>query len=183
MSLSPSCQLECRLNSSSLVSMVSAGIADQIMLIRWNAGATFNGEGQRYQCVSKRECPEGNGVRKAVTYVTADDIAQGLDPEMMVLLDIRVDQIKVEVEDMKSGEIKIHINKMACLQCEDRFNSLVCAGVAYTFCVDAHWGNERREDLFLRLFGVDRWPKNSVNPSGTCKDNTTNLQLSAFSQV
>ena len=105
--------------------MVAAGIADQIMLIKWNAGATFNGEGQRYQCVSMRECPEGKGVSKSVTYVTAEDIAQGLDPEMMVLLDIRVDQIKVAVEDMKSGEIKIHINKMACLQCGDRFNSFI----------------------------------------------------------
>ena len=95
------------------------------MLIKWNAGATFNREGQRYQCVSIRECPEGDGVRNAVTYVTAEDIAQGLDPEMMVLLDIRVDQIKVAVEDEKSGEIKIHVNKMACLQCGDRFNSFI----------------------------------------------------------
>ena len=72
-----------------------------------------------------RECPEGKGVSKSVTYVTAEDIAQGLDPEMMVLLDIRVDQIKVVVEDKKSGEIKIQINKMACLQCGDRFNTFI----------------------------------------------------------
>ena len=54
--------------------MVAAGIADQIMLVKWNGAATFNSEGQRYQCVSMRECPEGEGVRNAVTYLTAEDI-------------------------------------------------------------------------------------------------------------
>ena len=72
-----------------------------------------------------RECPEGKGVRKSVTYVTAEDIAQGLDPEMMVLLDIRVDQIKVTVEDKKSGQIKIKISKMSCLECGSHFGSFI----------------------------------------------------------
>ena len=84
-----------------------------MLVVKWNGAATFNGEGQRYQVISMRECPEGKkGVRNAVTYVTAEDIAQGLDPELMVLLDIRVDQIKVTVEDKKSGEIKISVNNI-----------------------------------------------------------------------
>ena len=105
--------------------MVAAGIADQIMLVRWNGGATFNGEGQRYQCVSMRECPEGKGVRNEVMYVTAEDIAMGIHPELMILLDIRVDQIKVAVEDKKSGEITIKISKMSCLECGDHFDSFI----------------------------------------------------------
>ena len=105
--------------------MVAASMADKIMLIKWNGAAAFNKEEQRYQCLALRECPEGKGVRNAVTYLTAEDIAMGINPELMILLDIRVDQIKVVVEDKKSGQIKIIIKSMSCLECGSHFDSFI----------------------------------------------------------
>ena len=87
------------------------------MLIKWNGAAAFNKEEQRYQCLALRECPGSKGVRNAVTYVTAEDIALGIHPELMILLDIRVDQIKVAVEDKKSGKITIGNIKPILVHC------------------------------------------------------------------
>ena len=105
--------------------MVAASMADKIMLVKWNGAAAFNKEEQRYQCLALRECPGGKGVRNAVTYVTAEDIALGIHPELMILLDIRVDQIKVRVDEKKTGQVTIGIKNMACLQCSSHFNTFI----------------------------------------------------------
>ena len=72
---------------------------------------------------------------------------QGICPELLNLLDVRVEQLELEHDD-KDGDCHVKVRGMGCLECGDRFNTYL--GDSY-LCEKCH--GPRVFFVFIRSSG------------------------------
>ena len=121
--------------------MVEAGLVDRLMLLRYRRDATWKTPERRYQCLALRECEDtGRAPQSAITYLSKDEVRRGICPELLVLLDIRVDQLEVHHDDDDDGEVHVKVIDMKCLDCGGLFSTYL--GDSY-LCAKCHGPSSR----------------------------------------
>ena len=102
--------------------VVAARMVDGLKLLRYANEATFKTPERRYLCIASRECDGDHAPDSAKTFLSKDEVEAGICPELLCLLDVRVEQLEVEHDD-KDGFCHVKVRGMECLECGDRFNT------------------------------------------------------------
>ena len=76
--------------------VVAARMVDGLKLLRYAKEATFKTPERRYLCIASRECDGDHAPDSAKTYLSKDEVTQGICPELLCLLDLRVGQLELE---------------------------------------------------------------------------------------
>ena len=58
----------------------------------------------------------------ARTFLSKEEVEQGICPELLNLLDVRVEQLELEHDD-EDGDCHVKVRGFGCLECRDRFNT------------------------------------------------------------
>ena len=75
--------------------MVEAGLVDGLRLVKYDHTAVEKGK-NRYLCIAQRESTEKKASR---TYLKKEEVIRGMNPELLVLLDVRVEQLDLVVDE------------------------------------------------------------------------------------
>ena len=102
--------------------VVKARMVDGLKLIRYAKEATFKTPERRYLCIASRECDGDHAPISARTFLSKEEVEQGICPELLNLLDVRVEQLELEHDD-KDGDCHVKVRGFECLECGDRFNT------------------------------------------------------------
>ena len=71
--------------------VVAARMVDGLKLLRYAKEATFKTPERRYLCIASRECDGDHAPDSAKTYLSKEEVEQGICPELLCLLDLRVE--------------------------------------------------------------------------------------------
>ena len=74
-------------------------MVDGLKLLRYAKEATFKTPERRYLCIASRECDGDHAPASAKTYLSKEEVEQGICPELLCLLDVQVEQLELEHDD------------------------------------------------------------------------------------
>ena len=106
---------------------------DRLRLVKYDHTAVEKGK-NRYLCIAQRESTEKKASK---TYLNKEEVIRGMNPELLVLLDVRVEQLDVEVDEEGHVEFKVE-GIMGCLECDCLFNCYVGDSFLCRSCVGPH---------------------------------------------
>ena len=102
--------------------VVKARMVDGLKLLRYAKEMTFKTPERRYLCIASRECDGDHAPASARTFLSKEEVEHGICPDLLCLLDVRVEQLELEHDD-KDGHCHVKVRGMECLECGDRFNT------------------------------------------------------------
>ena len=82
--------------------VVAARMVDGLKLIRYAKEANFKTPERRYLCIASRECDGDHAPDSAKTFLSKDEVEHGICPELLNLLDVRVEQLELEYDELEA---------------------------------------------------------------------------------